>query len=232
MIRNLWYALFRGTALDRAQLVIRRSPIWLRTGMVFIHVPKAAGTSVSEALYGRFLGHSRAADVKRWGSRAVRSLPMVAITRNPWDRLVSAYRFVTHGGGIGPNAGGVWRPRQYRIPEFETFERFVTDWLSRRDPRGLDLVFQPQWLFVCGTGGEILVDHLGRFEDLGATYTYLSSKLPGLPAIPRSNRSGDRIDYRTYYSPALVDLVGKIYADDVRLFGYDFEDGSPAVPSG
>jgi hypothetical protein len=224
LIRTLWNDHLIGTPLERALLVRRRSPDWLRAGVVFIHVPKAAGTSISEALYGRFLGHVRAADVKRWASPAVRSLPFVGVTRNPWDRLVSAYRFVRRGGGVGgANAGGVWRPEQYQIPQFETFERFITEWLSRRDPKKLDYVFQPQSQFLCDDKGGIIVDHLGRFEDLESTSDYLRQALPTLSPISQSNRSGAPVDYRGFYTPKLADLAGSIYREDVARFGYSFE---------
>jgi hypothetical protein len=216
---------FHGSAVDRALLVKRRSPLWARKGVVFIHVPKAAGTSISEALYGRFTGHVRAADVLRWASSRVRSLPKVAVVRNPWSRLVSAYRFVRRGAGIGgPNAGRVWNAEQYDIPEFATFESFVNDWLAGQDLSRLDEAFQPQSPFVCNHRGEVIVDHLGRVELLDETRRYLEDHVHALGPIGRSNRSGDPLDYRSFYTPNLIDRVAEMYADDVRILGYEFED--------
>jgi hypothetical protein len=37
------------------------------------------------------------------------------------------------------------------------------------------------------------------------------------------NPSGALVDYRHFYTPRLADIIGGIYADDVRLFGYAFE---------
>lgn len=222
-LRQVYYRLPEG--FQRAVLVRRRQAIWIRTGIVFIHVPKAAGTTINESLYGRFMGHIRASDVERWGSPAARALPRFAILRNPWDRLLSAYRFVTRGGGIGgPNAGRPRHARQYRTSAFETFERFVNDWLAVRDPRSLDPVFQPQHLYVCDDGGRVIVDHLGRFEDLESTYAFLQSKVRGgVGAVGHSNRSGDPVDFRRFYTPSLVDTVARLYSDDIRRFGYEFE---------
>ena len=205
--RNLYYRL--PESFQRAVLVRRRQSEWLRAGIVFIHVPKAAGTTINEALYGHFMGHVRAADVDRWGSRAVRALPRFAVVRNPWDRVVSAYRFEKGWGGAD-------------VPEFETFASFVTRWLERRDPRKLNYVHQPQWQFVCDGSGTALVDHVGRFEDLQASVDFVHSVVPDLPAIGHSNRSGAPVDYRLFYTPDLAAIVGRIYADDVRLFGYRF----------
>lgn len=224
MIRTFWYDHLVGTPIERALLVRRRSPDWLAAGVVFIHIPKAAGTSVSEALYGRFLGHLGASDVRRWGSRAVNALPFIAVARNPWDRLVSAYRFARRGTGIGGvRTGAIWRPEQYRVKECDRFDTFVRDWLLPRDPRRLDPVFQPQSPFVFASDGTSLVDYIGRFEDLGATFEFLHERFPHVQPIAQANRSGPAIDYRSFYSPQLVDLVGSIYAEDVRRFGYSFE---------
>jgi len=215
---------FRGTAIDRALLVRRRAHLWAREGVVFIHVPKAAGTSISEALYGRFMGHVRATDVLRWGPPTVRSLPKVAVVRNPWARLVSAYRFVRRGAGIGgPYAGRVWRAEQYQRPEFETFQSFV-DWLADQDVTRLDQTFRPQTLFVCDASGEVIVDHLGRVESLEETHRFLEKHVRSLAPFSRSNRSGDPVDYRSFYTPELVEQVRQIYADDARILGYDFDD--------
>jgi hypothetical protein len=221
MIRNAYYRLPDG--IQRAILVKRRERIWIEAGIVFIHIPKAAGTSISEALYGSFMGHVRASDVRRWGSAQVNALPSFAVTRNPWDRLVSAYRFTKRllekdwktGAHIPPAV-------RAQIPDVESFEAFVRDWLAHRDVRRLNLIFRPQSQFVCDSGGNLLVDHLGRVEDIGATYEFLESYVAGLGPMKRENVSGAPVDYRQFYTPRLKELVERIYADDVQRLGYDF----------
>ncbi|HEX8639917.1 MAG TPA: sulfotransferase family 2 domain-containing protein [Allosphingosinicella sp.] len=200
----------------------RRAGYWLRAGIVFIHVPKAAGTSFNHALYGRFIGHPRAMDVARWAPKAVQALPSFSVTRNPWDRLVSAYRFARAGGGLGEKRAGMWRARHYQVPEFATFERFVREWLAPRDVTRLDGVFQPQTLFLCDRSGTPLLDHIGRLEDLEPTYAFIARHRAPIPRLEKTNRSGDSVDYRRFYTPELVRLVGNIYRGDVERFGYDF----------
>lgn len=189
---------------------------------MFIHVPKAAGTSINQALYGRFMGHARASDIEKWGSVRLRALPRFSVVRNPWDRLVSAYRFAKRGRGIGKAVAGMRDPEQYRVPEFDTFERFVHEWLVPRDIARIDPVFQPQSLFVCDRGKELIVDHVGRLEDLRPTYAFIDDKLGEQVGFDRQNRSGAEIDYRSFYTPGLVALVGQIYQEDIARFGYDF----------
>jgi len=221
LLRNLYGRLPGG--LRRALLVRRRARYWLGAGIVFIHVPKAAGTSFNEALYGRFIGHPRAIDVHRWAPAAVKALPSFSVTRNPWDRLFSAYRFARRGQGVGETyRAGMCRPQLYRGPEFESFERFVKQWLAPREATRLDGVFQPQWLFLCDRDKQLLVDHAGRLDDLAPTYAFIAEHIGPIAPIARANRSGDQADYRQHYTPELIRLVGDIYRDDVRLFGYDF----------
>jgi hypothetical protein len=221
LIRNLNRRLPGG--LRRAILVRRRAKYWRRAGIVFIHVPKAAGTSINEALYGRFIGHPRALDIRRWAAADVKALPSFSVVRNPWERLVSAYRFARQGRGEGETyRAGMWRPERYRGAAFETFDRFVREWLADHNVRKLDGVFQPQSIFLCDPEGRPLVDHVGRLEDLAPTYAFIAEHARPIPPLARANRSGAEVDYRTLYSPDLARLVGRIYAEDVERFGYRF----------
>jgi hypothetical protein len=222
LLRSLYYLVPRDVRMGL--LVRRRSSIWLRSGVVFIHIPKSAGTSINLALYGRFMGHMRACDVENWSSSAVKALPRLAVTRNPWDRLVSAYRFAKRGAGMGgAHQAWVWRPEQYQSPEFETFDRFVREWLSTRDIRGLDGVFQPQSAYICDRNGHLLVDHVGSLDDVEPTLRFVEAKTGRRPELARANCSGQMIDYRSLYTPELVDIVAGIYAEDIDRFGYSFD---------
>jgi hypothetical protein len=220
LLRSAYYRLPQ--ALQRAILVKRRQRIWIDAGIVFVHIPKAAGTSVNEALYGRFMGHVHAWDIERWGSAKLKSLPSFSITRNPWDRLVSAYRFARRGRGIGGIEAGVWRPQQYQDTRFESFDRFVREWLAKRDPAKLDPIFQPQWTFVCRPDGQLLPDHVGRLENLEPTLDFIRVTTGAPIEVEQSNRSGESTDYRDFYTPDLAEMVGGIYRQDIEIFGYSF----------
>jgi len=39
------------------------------------------------------------------------------------------------------------------------------------------------------------------------------------------NKTGERKrDYREYYTKSTIEIVADVYQEDIRLFGYDFED--------
>jgi hypothetical protein len=220
--REIYYRL--PPSLHRAIITRRSSPAWKDAGIIFIHIPKAAGTSISNAIYGRFLGHVRGRDIERWGSAGVRALPSFAVTRNPWGRLVSAFRYGRrlHTQDWSLNTS-VPRSVRRQVPQYVDFGSFVTEWLQQHDVTKLNPIYQPQSLFVCDRRGSVLVDHVGRVEDLAPTYEFLGRHGHQIAAIDHSNRSGERVDYRSFYTPELLDIVGRIYADDVERFGYSFE---------
>lgn len=193
---------------------------WKATGILFIHVPKAVGFSLSRSLYGHVYGHMTALEVETYAPDLFAELPVFAVVRNPWDRAVSAYHFAI-AGGIG--AMRVARPNLYRQPAFRTFEAFVEEWLPRQNLMACDYVFQPQYQFVCRPSEELAVDFLGRMEDMQSTYDFIAQATGKRLEVKRENASDRDADYRGYYIHSrLKNLVADAYAEDVRLFGYDF----------
>jgi hypothetical protein len=196
-----------------------------------IHVPRAAGTSISVQVYGRFIGHFSVQDLDLVAPRDVRSLPRFAVVRNPWDRLVSAWSFARRNPALEANSSDLsqdYEPnvrilngQRYQIPEFETFERFVNDWLLARDLQRLDGVFRPQACFVRNAKGGLPLDFLGRFENLDLTEAWLADVTGSQIRLPHFNAASS-VDYRSCYTPRLKNLVGDLYGDDVAAFGYDF----------
>mgnify|MGYP006095591149 CR=1 FL=1 len=69
---------------------------------------------------------------------------------------------------------------------------------------------------------ELQVDHVLRFERIDEVADWLHT-LYGL-TIPKINVSTDGEDYIKHYDDEMVDLVGKIYEEDIRILGYNFGD--------
>ena len=210
--------------LSQALLVRRRSPLWRRAGVVFVHVPKAAGTSINEALYGRFMGHVPAAVIDHSAPADVRGLPMFTVVRNPWDRCVSAWHFARAGSGMGEGAiAAVYRPEQYHVPEFQDFDRFIEEWLATREPDRLDPIFRTQCHYT-GRGSDLnRLDFIGRVEAMDGVARWLSGQIGREIVLGRTNyRAREGRDYRSLYSARTRDLVARLYACDIEAFGYDF----------
>ncbi len=177
--------------LKHALLVLRRTKYWKKQKIIFIHIPKAAGVSVNTALYGRFMGHATASEIRRYAPRVFQSYPSFAITRNPWARCVSAYRFTQVGSGQGDGpVAGIYNVKKYKTLQFRTFQAFVEEWLIYQDLNQLDYVFQPQLNYIADANRNIIVSHVGKLEDIGSVQNYLFGVLGREVKINHQNRTG------------------------------------------
>ena len=198
----------------------RRYPHWARRACIFVHVPKVAGTSINKALYGRTLGHYSAQAIRAKFPRLYERCFVFSFVRNPWDRTLSAYRFAVRGR---TETMGIRNPSQYQIPEFESFERFVIEWLSSRDITQLDYIFQPQHQFVTDQHGVGIVDFVGNFENINSDIAFVEKRLGREIALPRVNVTNRSREYvSAYKSQELIDLVAQIYQEDICMFKYEF----------
>jgi hypothetical protein len=213
--------------LGRLPLRVRLSllPVLLhhhrkRAGIVFIHIPKAAGTSIAKAIYGLMLGHTPAYRIARYAPRTFAQLPSLAVTRNPWDRAVSAYHFLHQNN---PQYLPYQKISTFDGPKFRTFESFVEEWLVDANLNRVDHVFRPQSSYVVNKGGKIIVDHIGQVENMAAVVDHIRDVTGKQIQIKHLNASERRANYRTYYpSTRLQNLVGDLYRSDADMFNYSF----------
>lgn len=208
-----------------------------RHRFIFVHVDKAAGTSVQAALApfaDRFTGsrlRRRIADLGpvarlpllrdlvEFGEHPAavfirRALPPAtwdgcfkfAFVRNPWDRLVSRHRYLRRS----PTNRNHARAVRMDFPEFA------------RDEMRRDRLHLRQTGYLCDRDGRLLVDQVGRFENLAEDFRGICDRLGVSCQLPHLNAS-DKADYRSYYDSSLRDEVGAHFAADCRLFGYHFD---------
>ncbi len=200
---------------------------------LFIHVDKAAGSSLRDALrpWSRQPLHSPLARRLWWlgplcrvgglhrrtvfpehitAAALRRCLPAAewdrhfkfAFVRNPWDRLVSRYNFLLRNTTHRHHA---------LVKSFPDFGRYL-EWEIRRGN-------QVQHPFVTDRHGRLLIDFVGRFENLETDFATICRRL-GLDAtLPHTNRSPHK-DYREYYTDQWRDLVAQHVQRDCDLFGY------------
>lgn len=184
------------------------------TKSIFVHIPKAAGTSISNALYGGRQGHHTASAYKKANLEKFDCYYKFTIVRNPWDRLASTYHYLLKSPHAEDRA---WAEKN--ITKYTSFESFVKNWLSK------DSVYTwkhllPQSYFIM-EGNEILVDDVFKMENISSDFPIIANKLGCLKQLRHDNRI-ERQHYSSLYSKETIDIVSKVYERDIEEFDYVF----------
>ncbi|MFW7268226.1 sulfotransferase family 2 domain-containing protein [Gluconacetobacter sp. Hr-1-5] len=160
---------------ERMALVARR-------GILFIHVPKNAGTSIATALYGRTLSHQSIRYYQDVAPELARDLPSFAILRDPVDRFLSAYSYARNGGTRDRTVAPEFRDLYMG---FRSLDDALDHVEQARSIYGMDHIFRPQSWYVADRAGRPAVRHLLRIDDMA----HLSDLMPELGPVrlPRLN---------------------------------------------
>jgi hypothetical protein len=203
----------------RVQLLYAKRSINLyrKAGLIFIHIPKSAGTTVAHEVLGKRAGHFSAAElIDLMGWDEFHSFFSFTVVRNPYDRLVSAYHYARQGGG---SKGSVRKLAAYGSEEFETFETFIRKWLVHQDVQSLPIIFRPQYQFVCNEQKEVLVHYVAHAEHLDELSDMLVKTVDLTTDFHQLNVT-ERKHYAAYYTDDLRKIVYDLYALDFEIFGY------------
>jgi len=199
--------------------ILRRCPRWKKESVLFIHVPKAAGVSVNQAIYGRALGHFYAKDIKRICPKIFINIFSFSVVRHPIDRLYSAYTFSKQGG---TGFMSMSNPNFYiNSPDFISFESFVTNWLKKQDLSKIDGVFRPQYLYLFDDSKNLLVDKFYKLERIEQYFDEISEKI-GKPFILDHHNKSNRKNIEI--SNELKATIYEIYKQDFELLGYSLSE--------
>ena len=208
---------------------------------LWVGIPKVATRSILTALYREPSADLAAREVNEelWKllkqNEAYQAYFKFAFVRNPWARIVSSY------------LNKLWRYREdtqrqiikrysglrFRMP-FEEFVRFLMENPNGRD-EGANRHWMSQHIFVTDKNGELLVDFIGKMENLKEDFATACRRI-GLPEIRLpwlNSREGWKVDkqvldqkdpfyYRHYFTAETRELVRKRYRTDIEMFGYDF----------
>jgi len=114
--------------------------------LIFVHVPRVAGTSIAQALYGpRCTRHHSIRYYKTVAPRFWAQADSFAVLRDPFDRFASSYAFVRSGGTETCRLSDVFAQQTARLRGVDDYLSFIED----RDDLSLDFVMRPQSWFVC-----------------------------------------------------------------------------------
>lgn len=224
----------RKTVRKLKQLRIHTSPAGYtlrsfdRQRCIFVHIPKCGGVSVCRSLFGDYgAGHYPIRVFQEvFEPPLFDSYFKFAFVRNPWDRLLSAYRFLRRGGFNETDRR--WARRH--LSPYRAFGEFVRGWVTP-DNVASWIHFKPQVEFLSLANGQSGVDFVGRYEQLDADFRRVCERLGVKNRLLHLNSHGHSgQDYRAAYDTETRAIVADVYREDIAALGYGF-DGSVTTPA-
>lgn len=204
---------------------------------IFVHIPKTAGSSIEVALnalektnkgaideatgtfYPVTTGKEKHYDArayrKHYGRKVWQDYYKFTVVRNPWQRIHSWW----------------WNNRYITGTLDMPFAEFLRSRLA--DPDDLPRALRPQTRWITSANGKIEMDYTCRFEtiddDFKAVCKQIGAPVTELPRVLVENRNpASRPHYTDDYDADLVELVARVYADDIDQLQYRFGDQADA----
>lgn len=201
--------------------------------LIFTHIPKCAGRSICDIFSQRF-DHYTAEYYQDEYRKFFEEYQKFTIVRNPFDRMVSLYIYLTEHRRhskerimVAPDS----------IPGFafwlkSNIAHYQGDFLmtSAEGARGTDgdmgssFWFSSQKRRLSNIDGKIIIPNIFFLEDGTEKVEKYLQKITGVYAImPHSNKS-EYTDYRTFYNDELIELASNFppIAEDCKAFNYRF----------
>ncbi|WP_353497684.1 sulfotransferase family 2 domain-containing protein [Vibrio sp. CB1-14] len=187
---------------------------------IFIHIPKSAGQSISLALFNdKHPGHYSIKKFEWESPKKKEAYFKFTVVRNPWDRLYSAYNYLTK---FTPYKSDQEFSEKY-LSEYKSFEDFILNGLKKKEISSW-VHFRPQSDFLLDSKGNFDIDYVARFENIEDGFLDIAKRLdvdvPKLQKVNSSNR--DSKSYKKHYSQDTIRIVAKHYENDIKLLNYEF----------
>jgi hypothetical protein len=203
---------------------------------IFAHVPKCAGTSLKEQLeldfvagpYWHCTWEEATAAV---GEVVMRAYLKFAVVRNPWERVVSAWKMFEQKPWC----------RQARSYSLAEFLAVVTDekigfrdrhrseaerrkWMqSPENIRHHCLPCLLPYYGMVDRTGQVRMDRVIGYDRLDAGLNEVFERIGAPARALRKENTTQHAHYSNYYDPASRHAVSRYYAGDIRAFGFRFE---------
>jgi hypothetical protein len=203
-------------------------------GIWFVDIPRTGSTSVKLALAEQFGSEFGKSYLREGAQRTEKVIPdhttarqarrilspelwgrllTFSIVRNPWDRCYSLFRY---------------RIANKEIPADFPFSEYLA-LLERHNTRHpytpfvYPPFFMPMCDFVLDEGGKQLVNYIGRFERWEEFMLVLREKIGvDFSGLRRAEVTGQSGGYKKAYCNEGVEIIARIYRDDIERFGYQF----------
>lgn len=200
-----------------------------KSELIFIHVPKVAGSSMERLPWVGGAGHKTAQELRKVAGEKWLKYLSFGFVRHPLDRLLSAYcHFVEKPEKLDEptRQREVYRTIKHHAATYSDnpvagFVRFVLS-PELRDYIKTVNHFLPQSHFLCDSRGLVMVNFVGKYEALEADWRYVCQILdqPTEP-LQHKNAGSPREPWQKWYTPEAAEAACRYYAADFKVFTYE-----------
>jgi len=194
--------------------------------LIFIHVPKSAGTSVKNTLRQNLIeenysniandDHQSYSQIIKINSKIISNRISFALVRNPYERFVSIYRFVNRPFKLNKWFGNKASEVAVKI---DTFEKFIDNFIMPKWVWKGHNQFTPQYQWTAG------VDKVFKLNEKEVLNNFLKNF--GInKEIGHFNRqkvySGHKEMYKDFYNENTKKIIKRYFEIDLDYFKFIF----------
>ncbi|WP_022846324.1 sulfotransferase family 2 domain-containing protein [Desulfurobacterium sp. TC5-1] len=207
------FELYHAMTLKKKLFLKEVPSAFIRTKTIFTHIPKAAGISITSAIYGHEVGHIPIKIYKKILGQDFDQYFKFTFVRNPLTRIISAFYFLKRGG---LNKMDYLWGRRY-VSRYNDVNDFIKNYLTR-DSIWSYIHFFPQYYFLTDDENNILVDFIGKVETLKKDIQVIEAILNRKLFIERKNATKNK--GKVSLKPSSIDKIYYIYHKDFEMFNY------------
>jgi hypothetical protein len=182
---------------------------------IFIHIPKAAGMSIVDAIYGESVSnHDTWKEFYHRDPKKFKAYFKFSIVRHPQTRFCSAFNYLSSFGKS--EIDRYWYEKY--IKSYKNINSFILDGGLVKSLKTVEH-FIPQSEFIFNKKDQCMVDFIGKFENLQSDINYIFDMLNLKTNLKFINESKVKVD--NVLSKDSISLLNEIYARDYRNLNYE-----------
>lgn len=185
--------------------------------LIFIHIPKNAGRSIYQSVFGEDGRHIQLKRYCLYDNESVNSFCKFAVVRDPVDRFISAFNGLK---GSAVSDGDYDKFVRRYIDPFSDVVDFL-EWMMRSKKNTKMVLkwvhFYPQYKWVSLYGRGVSIDRILKFETLDEDWPSFAQENGFSTKLSFVGKGRKRAEIITQEH---VDFIKSIYREDCDLFSY------------
>lgn len=187
--------------------------------ILFVHIPKNAGNSIrplSRKEGIKVITHNIRRKNKRLlaSYRGKRNIHAFCISRNPYDRVVSAYTYLNSKTEHKEDLAD----REKYISPYSDFQDFIRNGLEKAAAEQMH--FLPQVFWIKNKDNKPEIDSILRMENLQEDFNAFCKKMNLRQYDLKTTNVSKHRSWNEYYTKETKNMIRRIYHEDFQFFDY------------